>query len=1042
MKIDRLRVDYLTAYHMKNLIRIISLSSLCFLILSASAQEVFDSFHFRNIGPAAMSGRVVDLAVYEQDPYTFYAATATGGLWKTVNNGITFTPVFDKENTHSIGAIVLNQNNPNILYVGTGERANRQSNSWGDGLYKSNDGGKSWKHLGLSDTHHIGRIALHPTDTSIVYVAAMGHLWGPNKERGLYKSTDAGKTWKNILFINEDTGVSDVAMDPSNPNTLYAAAYQRRRAPYGFHGGGPGSALYKSTDGGVNWKKITSGLPDGDFGRIGISIYRKNPSIVYISLEQGFQYNASTAYTKRKGGVYRSENGGESFVWMSDWNPRPMYASQILVDPNDDQRIYMQNSFSFSKDGGKSFQTARQSLHGDDRIVWVNPKDSRHLIKGDDGGIGISYDQSQTWLYVTNLPVSQLYRVSVDMRNPYFVYGGFQDNGSWMGPNATYNSDGILNQDWIKTGGGDGFLNLIHPEDPNILFTESQYLGLSRLNLTTGENVDIRPGDPKGHISDRRNWEAWGPGIEEPELGNAMAPANWDGPFMISKHASNTIYAGTNKLWKSENNGNTWKEIGDLTTNVNRRELKIMGQRPDSLTASLDDGIPYYPTITIIAESPIKKGWLYVGTDDGQFQLSKNDGKTWKEISKNFPGLPKSTWVNGIEPSAVDERIVYATFNNYRNNDFSNYVYKSLDGGENWRRIDATLPANRVARTLREDPKNPNVLYLGTENGLFVSLNSGEEWISWKGNMPTLPFNDLVVHPRDNDLILGSHGRGIWILDNLTPIQEFDQASQKDSHLFTVSDATKIRYNRVGGHTGDMIYRGENPDRGVLIDYYLKNEVSPDQLSISILSSNGFLIRTLEVDTTSGIHRIIWDFRADDLPSPASNPNQANNAMRRWRSRGLSGPEVQPGSFKIVLDYKGNKSTHVFNVLEDPRIKATKEDYNQQALAINKLISQYTAVLPAINEVRAWGWKLDEMKKDGKASSKENEKQIKDLIGQYNELLNRITGSYREVESVVQAPTSDLQSRMTYFDEMIKKLEKKKSSGTIQKIVKSIEMVD
>lgn len=451
------------------------------LSLAAAQTSDFNTLRFREVGPANMSGRVVDMAVVESNPYVWYVASATGGVWKTINNGVTWQPVFHREATHSVGALAVHQRDTNIVWVGTGERANRQSSGWGDGVYKSTDGGRSWRNMGLRESHHVGRIVMHPTDPNTVFVAAMGHLWGPNDERGLYRTTDGGNTWQRVLGVNEHTGVVDVALDPSNPRVMYAATYERRRAPYGFDGGGPGSALYKSTDGGDTWRKLApsgafprdsvrpgvrpptlhdaNGLPLGEYGRIGITVYPKDPRIVYVSIEQGWRYNASTAYVGRRAGIYRSQNAGETWERMSDWNPRPMYASQPQVDPNDPCRIYMQNEFSVSTDCGKTFTAPRQSLHGDDRFVWIDPRDSRHLIKLDDGGIGVSYDFGRTWLFVQSLPISQWYRIAADNARPFNLYGGLQDNGSWYGPSATYRSEGILNEDWTRIGGGDGFFS-------------------------------------------------------------------------------------------------------------------------------------------------------------------------------------------------------------------------------------------------------------------------------------------------------------------------------------------------------------------------------------------------------------------------------------------------------------------------------------------------------------------------------------------------------------------------------------------------------
>ncbi len=803
-------------------------------IASAAGQipeEALNGLGFREIGPVIMSGRVVDLAVVESNPTTFYVAAATGGVWKTENNGVTFAPVFFDEGTHSVGDIVVHQRDTNIVWVGTGERANRQSSSWGDGVYKSTDGGATWEHMGLRDSKHIGRVVLHPDNPDVVYVAAMGHLWGPNDERGLYMSEDGGATWTRTLQFDENTGVVDVAIDPVEPDVLYAASYQRRRRGFGFNGGGPGSGLYKSTDGGRNWRELTNGLPTGEKGRIGISIYRTDPRIVVVSVEQGWQYNASTAYGERRAGVYRSEDKGETWEFMSDWNPRPMYASQPLIDPSDDQRIYMQNAFSYSDDGGRSFERAQQSLHGDDRILWVNPNDSRHVMKGDDGGLGISYDRAITWLYMRHLPISQYYHVAVDMREPYWVYGGLQDNGSWAGPNATYRREGIIFDDWFKTGGGDGFLNLVDTTDNRTLYTESQYLGLSRLDLITRTRKVIRPDSPRGAIGPRRNWDAWGPGLPEPELGNAMAPANWDGPFIISAHDARTLYAGTNKLWKSTDQGDTWQDLGDLTTGVNRRDLPVMGERAHDSTVSLDDGIPYYPTLTAISESPRRRGLLYVGTDDGNLQVSQDDGGTWSNVTSRLPGIPDTPWIAGIEASRFDGGTVFVAVNNYRNDDYENYLYRSTDFGETWTSITGNLPPQRVARTVRQDTRNPNVLYLGTEIGLFYTNDGGANWVELKNNMPTVAFNDLVIHPRDNDLVLATHGRGVWILDQINVLQEITPAIVASSaHLFTIEPASMIRYEGEKGHTGDMIFHGDNPPAGAVIDYYLQDSVEDDDI--------------------------------------------------------------------------------------------------------------------------------------------------------------------------------------------------------------------
>jgi photosystem II stability/assembly factor-like uncharacterized protein len=978
---------------------------------------------FRNIGPAAMSGRVVDLAVVESNPTTFYVATATGGVWKTTNNGITVTPVFQNEATHSVGAIAVHQVDTNIVWVGTGERANRQSNSWGDGVYKSTDGGKTWRNMGLRDSHHVGRIALHPTDPNVVFVAAMGHLWGANDERGLYLSRDGGGSWTRVLYVDTMTGVVDVAIDPYDPSTMYAASYQRMRKPFGFHGGGPGSALWKSTEGGRTWRKLTAGLPAGDKGRIGISIYRRDPRIVYLSVEQGYRYNASTAYTRSAAGVYRSEDKGETWTHMSTWNPRPMYASQILVDPSDDRRIYMQNSFSWSDDGGRTFRPARQSLHGDDRILWVNPRDSRHVIKGDDGGVGISYDRAVTWLFLTHLPVSQYYRVRVDNQTPYNVYGGLQDNGTWIGPSATYLTAGIRFEDWFQVNGGDGFLAWPDTVDGRTVYTESQYLGLQRFDLVTRERKSIRPGDPRGAIAERRNFEAWFGGGPEPELLNAMAPANWDGPYIISAFDNNTIYAGTNKLWKSTDKGDTWQDLGDLTTKVNRRELTIMGQRAQDSTPSLDDGIPYYPTITQIAESPLRRGLLYVGTDDGKLQVSRDDGRTWTDVASRIGGLPPSTWISGIEASRHAEGTVYVAINNYRNNDFTNYLFKSTDFGQTWTSIVADLPPRRVVRTIREDLRNPRVLFLGTELGLFYSNDGGAHWVELRGNMPTLAHNDLVIHPRKNDLVLGTHGRGIWILDNINALQELTpEVLRADAHLFTVEPARQIRYTDETAHTGDMIFRGENPPPGATIDYYLREARDTSAVSVTIHDAAGRQVNRVSASGRSGVNRAVWNLRYADLLAPRPGGQAPGQEFGFGQGGRVQGPWVLPGEYTVRLAVGGTVREQKVRVLTDPRITVSPQalaGWHDTLVALGETIRGFA---PRADAVTALKQRLDSLPPAERAR-RTDAREIVEVAQVAGELRRRLIGLYNEIGAWAGPLTADQRGQLAYYREFAGRLE-------------------
>ena len=949
---------------------------------------------FRTVGPAQMSGRFVDVAVYEAQPHVWYAASSTGGLWKTTNNGVTFTAQFNREGTHSIGAIALHQRDTSLVWLGSGERANRQSTSWGDGVYKSTDGGTTWTNMGLRESHHVGRIVIHPDNPDVVFVAAMGHLWGPNPDRGLYRSRDGGQTWELVLFVDDDTGVVEVAMDPRDPRIMYAASYQRRRTPFGFNGGGPGSALWKSTDGGSTWRQLSAGLPEGDYGRIGITIYRSDPRIVYISLEQGLRYTAATAYEEPLAGVYRSEDRGETWQHMGTWNPRPMYASQPMVDPNDDCRLYMINFWSMSEDCGRTFRQLPQSLHGDDRALWINPANSDHIIKADDGGMGISYDRARTWLYMTHLPVSQFYRVSVDMRTPYWIYGGLQDNGSWAGPSATYRSEGVLNMDWIKTGGGDGFVNLVDTTDNRTLYTESQYLGLSRMDLVTGERTAIRPGDPEGAISARRNWATWGDrSLPEQRLGNAMAPANWDGPFILSRHDPHILYAATNILWKSTDRGETWIGLGDRTTGTDRRTLPIMAEMPSATTLSLDDGVPYWPTVSVIAESPFRRGVLYIGTDDGNLQRSTDDGRSWAELKRRVPGLPADSWISGIEASSHVDGRLYLVANNYRNGDFANYVYRSEDDGQTWTPIAAGLPANRVARTLREDLRNPAVLYLGTELGLFWSNDRGHTWAELRGNLPVMAHNDLAIHPRENDLILGTHSRGIWILDRLNALQELTpEAEARAAHLFTLSPAEQIRYRSEKGHNGDMFFRGENPPAGAIIDFWVRQG---GEVTLSFHAASGGEVARQRHQAVAGLNRVSWNLGHSD-------PGQPETAAPR-------GPLVVPGSYTVRLTAAGVTSEQRLEVREDPRLDlapAVRTAWTATLLELGQLRRDAQALVAQATEA--------ERTATGSANAK-----AADLLREARELVSRANRLYGEVNGRIGSLTAQQRSQRAHYQAMV-----------------------
>jgi photosystem II stability/assembly factor-like uncharacterized protein len=879
-------------------------------------ENLLDQLEWRCIGPAIMGGRIDDFAVVEGDTDIIYAATASGGLWKTVNNGVTWEPVFDGQSTSSIGDVTVAPSSPDIVWVGTGEPNNRQSSSWGDGVYKSEDAGLTWKCMGLRDSHHIGRIVIHPQNPDIVYVAALGRLWGPNKERGLFRTTDGGRTWVNTKFIDENTGFVDVAIDLENPATLYAAAYQRRRTAYGFNGGGPGSGLYKTTDGGDTWVRLINGLPEGTTGRIGLDVYRRNPGIVYAIIEH------------KEGGIFRSEDKGATWKRMSMTNPRPMYYSQIRVDPNNDQRIWVLGAAMYvSEDGGKTFRTdSVREIHGDYHAMWINPADSGHMVVGSDGGIHISYDRGRSWDFVNSLPIAQFYEVGYDMRRPFSVYGGLQDNGSWGGPSATWTSVGITNDEWARIGGGDGFYTRVDPDDHNTIYAESQDGYLFRFDLRSGESKSIRP---------------------EPADEKETYRFNWNSPILISPHNPKKVFYGGNKLFVSRDRGDNWEETVDLTTQADRQKLAIMGVVPDASTLSRDDGVSHYGTITTIAESPLQEGVLYAGTDDGLVQASRDDGKSWRNSTPPASLVPKTTYVSRLEASRFSKGRVYVSFDGHRGNDFKPYVLVSEDFGANWTSLSLGLPEFSPVSVVREDLHNPDLLFVGTERGAYFSLDRGGSWVRIKGNLPVVPVDDIAIHPRENDLIFGTHGRSIWILDDMTPLSQLtaDILAAK-SHLFDIRPALIFNPYNSKGNTGHKFFIGPNPPRGALISYYLK-EGGQEEAKVTIVDPQGNTIREFKGAKEAGLHRLNWDLRY----APVSG--EGGTEVRRFS---LPAPYVLPGEYRVTLQAGGRETVKTVKVEGDPRIEVSDADRRAQhdaLMSLYRLAPLMSAAEKTLNALRS-----------------------------------------------------------------------------------------
>jgi photosystem II stability/assembly factor-like uncharacterized protein len=906
--------------------------------------EKLKNLEFRELGPAVMGGRIDDFAVVESNPNIVFAGAASGGVWKTTNNGTTWEPVFDKEGVSTIGDIAIAPSDPSIVWVGTGEPNNRQSSSWGDGAYKSADGGKTWQKMGLAATHHIGRIVIHPKNPDVVYVAALGHLWGANAERGVYKTSDGGKSWTQVLKINEDTGVSDIAMDPQSPETLYASAYERRRAPYGFNGGGQDSAIYKTTDGGATWKKLTKGLPyenGGETGRIGLDIYRKDPNIVYALVQH------------EKGGIFRSEDKGETWKKMSDTDPRPSYYSQVRVDPTNDLRIWaLGAAMYYSEDGGKTFSTERvKKIHGDFHAMWIDPADGNHILTGSDGGIHWSYDNGRTWDFVNTMAIGQFYEVGLDNEKPYHICGGLQDNGSWCGPIQTLTSDGITNEDWLLIHGGDGFYAEIDQAEPWIVYTESQDGYIDRRDLRTHQQRSIRP---------------------QAKAGEPHYRFQWNSPVAISAHDHNTIYYGGNYLFKSGDRGDNWARLGgELTAGVDRNKLQIFGKTPDKSTLSRHDGVEEYPTITTLSESPLTPNVLWAGTDDGNLQVTRDAGKTWKNVAGRAPGAPKGTYVSRIVASKYAEGTAYATFDGHRSDDYGIYIFTTTDYGENWKAIRNGIPDTAGSvHVVREHPRSQNLLFAGTEFGLWVSWNRGANWTALKNNFPTAPVDDIEIQARENDLVLATHGRSIWVFDDLTPIEKMDaNVAASEITFFEPRPATLWQLRNRRWSAGQKMFTANNPLYGAILNYYLKEALPPEaaksdkddtgmnkekkdkpveaekakadaaakkegKAKISVYDKDKKLVREFDAPGAAGVNRTNWDLRYN---SPAEPTEEQKEAVAAGYSFGPRGPLVEPGEYTVKIKAGEKEAAQKVVVEEDPRIVISAADRVARRAAIDEL---------------------------------------------------------------------------------------------------------
>lgn len=881
----------------------------CFAQKEKKEKALANGLEFRSIGPAFMSGRVSDFAVNPNNTSEYYVSFAAGHVWKTVNNGTTYKPVFEKQSSYSIGCLKLDPNNTNIIWVGTGENNHQRSVSYGDGVYKSLDGGKTWKNMGLKASRQIGMIAIDPRDSNIVFVAAEGSVWGSGGDRGLYKTVDGGKKWEKVLNISENTGINSVFIDPKNPDIMYATSEQRRRHVHIRIGGGPESALWKSTDAGKTWRKLTAGLPKVDKGGIGLAISPVNSNYIYAIVEAAM----------KKGGFYKSTDQGESWTRMSDYNTSGQYYAEIICDPIDVNTIYSTETRSkVSHDSGKTWQLmGRNKRHVDDHALWIDPSNTKHYLIGGDGGVYETFDAGKEFIHKTNLPVTQFYRVSVDNALPFYnVYGGTQDNNSFGGPSNTIYTDGTARCEWTITLGGDGYWQAIDPENPDIVYSEYQYGNLFRYDKKSGERIPLKPQPRKGE--DTYKW-------------------NWNTPFILSKHNNNKLYLAANKVFKSENQGNSWEVISDdITRKLPRDKWPVMGRYWSVDAVDKNVSTSLYGMAVSLAESPVQEGLLYVGTDDGVIQISDNDGKTWRKETR-FKSVPEYTYVSDIMPSKLDENTVYASFDNRKRDDFKPYILMSKDKGKTWKSISNNLPKNGTVHTIEQDNLNPGLLFVGTEFGVFYSNNYGEKWIQLKSGIPTISVRDMVIQEREQDLVLATFGRGFYILDDYTPLREINRSlKNKKAHIFPIKDALLYVPKIRGGYGfGSMPYKAKNKPYGATFTYYIKelpktkktkrrekekeliktksripipssialfnekNELEP-YLLFTISDEKGNEVRKLTTNAKNGIHRITWNLRS--LWSIPVTPTKEYKPVENIKN----GILVVPGQYQVKMDLVSN----------------------------------------------------------------------------------------------------------------------------------------
>jgi photosystem II stability/assembly factor-like uncharacterized protein len=923
---------------------------------SSAEADAIRRLQWRAIGPANNAGRIPAIAGIPGDPNIYYVGAAAGGIIKTTNGGVTFTSIFDDQTNVSIGDIAIAPSDVNVIYVGTGEGNPRNSASIGDGMYKSIDAGKTWTKIGLEKTEKIPRIRVDPRNHDIVYVCALGRTWGPNEDRGLYKTTDGGKSWRKILSgRDQTTGCSDVDIHPTNSNIVYAGLYTHRRYPWYFTSGGVETAMYRSVDGGTTWTKlsgpdVTRGLPRGLMDRIGIAVARSNPDVVYVVSE-----------TKDEGELWRSDDGGDSWRTVNrdpNINFRPFYYSDIRVDPQNPNKIFsLSGSLNVSEDGGRTFTRVANEVHGDHQAMWIDPTNPTRILEGSDGGWQVSNDGGRTWEVINTFAFTQFYHVNYDMRKPYYVCGGLQDNGHVCGPSNSLSTQGNRKADWYTVSGGDGFFAVPDLARPHLVYSASQGGNMTITDLRTGDARSIHP-DPNrvGSAGDA--------------LESHKYRFNWNAAIALDPSDPQTVYFGGNVVFKTRNHGQSWEIISpDLTTNDKSKQKSSGGPIVTDNTAA-----EFHSTILSIAPSPKDRNVIWVGTDDGNVQVTRDGGKTWTNTFRNPPGLPPNAWISTVEASPTDGATAYVAASHWQTGDYAPYVYKTTDYGQTWRRISSNLPAIGWVHVVRQDPKNANLLYVGTEFGVFASWDSGNRWVSIRNGIPPAPVRDLLVHPRDNDLIIATHGRGMYILDDITPLQQIGTAMNADVALFDIRPAARYMTWGRDGNLGAKDWAGRNPPVGAGISYYLKT-ATRDSARLTIADRGGRVIRTIRnLPRNAGVNRVTWDLRYDGpagAPGGAGGEEEGGGAAGGeeaaggrggrgggggggGRGGGAGGPFVVPGDYTVTLAVGGRTIPKTVRVESDPRVtvdEAALVAQRDASLELRDLSSRVNGLVDRSNDL-------------------------------------------------------------------------------------------